>query len=111
MRGGRLGSGEIALNRSSARLPEGSSGRPQARGLLHLPSPGCVLRRGSSFNPESGNVVTISGGVDYDLEWDLENWRWLHPTSPSRSRAIRILLRKGLAADEKEREEASKSDR
>ena len=54
----------------------------------------------------SWRASLLSFRVDYDLEWELENWRWLHPKPPSRSRSIRILLRKGLEAAEKEREAA-----
>jgi hypothetical protein len=51
-----------------------------------------------------------SGGHGNDhLRKELDHWRSLRPKPPSRSRAIRVLLRRALAA-EKEREEGSKSD-
>ena len=65
-------------------------------------------RRGRPFNPEGIDPV-ISFRMDYHLEKELNHWRSLRPKPPSRSRAIRVLLRRALAA-EKEREEGSKSD-
>jgi hypothetical protein len=65
-------------------------------------------RRGRPFNPEGIDPV-ISFRMDYYLEKELNRWRSLRPKPPSRSRAIRVLLRTALAA-EKEREEGSKSD-
>jgi len=65
-------------------------------------------RRGRPFNPEGIDPV-ISFRMDYYLEKELNRWRSLRPKPPSRSRAIRVLLRRALAA-EKEREEGSKSD-
>ena len=54
---------------------------------------------------EWGADPVISFRLDYDLEWQLEHWRSVQPRAPSRSRAIRVLLRRALAAAEKEREE------
>jgi len=59
----------------------------------------------------SWRASLLSFRVDYDLEWELEDWRWLQPKLPSRSRAIRILLRKGLAAAEREREDAETGEK
>ena len=65
-------------------------------------------RRGRPPKP-TGPDTLISLRVDDDLMCALEYWRYNHTTPPSRSRCIRVLLRKALAA-EKEREEGSKSD-
>jgi hypothetical protein len=51
----------------------------------------------------------VSLRLDLDLEWDIEYWRDLQPERPSRSRAIRQLIKIGLTAAEKEREDASKN--
>jgi Arc/MetJ-type ribon-helix-helix transcriptional regulator len=61
--------------------------------------------RGRPFNPQGIDPV-ISFRMDYHLEMELEHWRNLRPKPPSRSRAIRVLLRRALAA-EKEREDGS----
>jgi hypothetical protein len=45
--------------------------------------------------------------LDYETEWDLEYWRSIQPNPPSRSQAVRRLIKMGLAAAEKEREGAS----
>jgi hypothetical protein len=57
-------------------------------------------RRGRPRNPYINAVISLR--LDLDLELQLEHWRSLQPTLPSRSRAIRVLMRKGLAAAEKE---------
>ena len=41
----------------------------------------------------------ISFRMDYQLEKELNRWRGLRPNPPSRSRAIRVLLRRALAAE------------
>ena len=61
-------------------------------------------RRGRPAKDWGADPV-ISFRLDYDLEWQLEHWRSVQSTQPSRSRAIRVLLRRALAA-EKEREES-----
>ena len=62
-------------------------------------------RRGRPFNPHGIDPV-ISFRMDYHLEKELEHWRKLRPKPPSRSRAIRVLLRRALDA-EKQREDDS----
>jgi hypothetical protein len=75
---------------------------------MEPPNYGEALWRVATPSISAGYAIARSIGwrirVDYDLECDLENWRWLHPTAPSRSRAIRLLLEKDLAAAKKERE-------
>jgi hypothetical protein len=61
-------------------------------------------RRGRPFNPRGIDPV-VSFRMDYHLGKDLKHWRSLRPKPPSRSRAIRVLLRRALSA-EKERQEA-----
>jgi hypothetical protein len=51
-------------------------------------------RRGRPPNP-TGPDTLISLRVDDDLMCALEYWRYNHTTPPSRSKWIRILLRKG----------------
>src|SRR4051794_12070248 len=60
-------------------------------------------RRGRPPNPCLPDPV-ISFRLDCDLDLQLEHWRSLRPKPPSRSRAIRVLLRRALAA-EKQRED------
>jgi hypothetical protein len=62
-------------------------------------------RRGRPPKP-TGPDTLISLRVDDDLMCALEYWRYSYPKPPSRSRWIRILLRKGLEAAEKERQAA-----
>ena len=56
-------------------------------------------------NPHGTDPV-ISLWLDGDLELQLEYWRSIQPKLPSRSRAIRVLLSRALAAEE-EREDGS----
>jgi hypothetical protein len=51
---------------------------------------------------ETGSDPVVCFRLDSQLEKDLGQWRRRRPTKPSRSRAIRVLLRKALAAVEKE---------
>jgi hypothetical protein len=66
-----------------------------------------TVRKQPGVQPQVGLPdPVISFRLDCDLELQLENWRSLRPKPPSRSRAIRVLLRRALAA-EKEREDGS----
>ena len=58
---------------------------------------------------EWGADPVISFRLDDDLQGALEYWRYSHAKPPSRSRSIRILLRKALEAAEKEREDQKTS--
>jgi hypothetical protein len=72
--------------------------------------PGNSVAQKKRGRPRSSwRASLLSFRVDYDLEWELEDWRWLQPKPPSRSAAIRVLLRRALAA-EKERKETSSSE-
>jgi hypothetical protein len=62
-------------------------------------------RRGRPPNPCINSVISLRLGPDLELQ--LEHWRSLRPKPPSRSRAIRVLLRRGLAAEEEREDGAS----
>ena len=66
-------------------------------------------RRGRPFNPHGIDPV-ISFRMDYHLEKELEHWRKLRPKPPSRSRAIRVLLRRALDAEKQKQREDGSSD-
>ena len=68
----------------------------------------CNTDKGAAGPPTRLSIPFISLRLDPDLELQLEHWCSLQPTTPSRSQAIRRLMRMGLAAAEKEREDASK---
>jgi len=56
------------------------------------------VQSAASPNPQGTDLV-ISLRLVYDLEWQLQHWLSIQPKLPSRSRAIRVLMRKGLAAE------------
>jgi hypothetical protein len=64
-------------------------------------------RRGK---PRTGSDPVISFRPDHDLEWELHDWRYLQAEPPSRSRAIRQLIRMGLATAKKERADGPKDE-
>jgi hypothetical protein len=72
------------------------------------PKFGIRKRRGRPQKP-LGADSTISFRLDYHTEWELEYWRSIQPNPPSRSQAVRRLLRMGLAAAEKQREDTSQN--
>jgi hypothetical protein len=68
-------------------------------------------KKGVAGPPTHVFLIRLShSGLDCrDLELQLQHWRNLRPKPPSRSRAIRVLLRRALAA-EKQREDGSSDE-
>jgi hypothetical protein len=63
-------------------------------------------KKGVAGPPTPVSILLSHCGWDPILELQLEDWLSLRPKRPSRSRAIRFLLRNALAA-EQEREDSS----
>ena len=74
------------------------------RQKMNAPPKSVVQKRRG--RPRTGPDPVISFRLDHDLEWGLHDWRYLQAEPPSRSRAIRQLIRIELATAKKERAEA-----
>jgi hypothetical protein len=73
---------------------------------MNAPKKSVVQKRRG--RPSTGSDPVISFRLDHDLEWELHDWRYLQAEPPSLSRAIRQLIRMGLATAKKERVDGPK---